>query len=73
MEVNQLPLQFIGHNCTPVAGIIMCVYVYVRGEGEKKEAERLRLRERVSDRLPCRFALLTMLGWGTAHVCRMRV
>lgn len=23
--------------------------------------------------LPCRFVLLTMFGWGTPHVCRMRV
>lgn len=23
--------------------------------------------------LPCRFVLLTMLGWGTPHVCRIRV
>lgn len=78
MEVNQLPPQFIGRNGTPVAGIIMCVYVDVRmgkreGREEQKAAERLRLWERISDGLPCRFALLTMLGWGTAHVCRMRV
>lgn len=30
MEVNQLPPQFIGRNGTPVAGIIMCVYVDAR-------------------------------------------
>lgn len=49
MEVNQLPPQFIGRNCTPVAGIIMCVYVNVRmrkreaREGKKRGVERLRL------------------------------
>lgn len=65
MGVNQLSAQFIGCNCTGAGeGIIMC----------------MRERERESETLmvgfwslPCRFAPLTMFGWGTPHVCRIRV
>lgn len=53
---------------TRAAKIIVCVDVCVSQRGE----EEGRRKRRVGG-LPCRLALLTMLGCGTAQVCRIRV